>query len=95
MLGQMLRILHFPTEKYKDRRSSIGLEAMIGSTMCIIFIWMVILLEEILISTIPTGERSPRTEMADGFVCWINSMGNVYQYLDRSNAANFYGHLTR
>ena len=29
--------------------------------------------------------------MAVGFVCWIDSRGNVYQYLDRSNAANSYG----
>lgn len=37
------------------------------------------------------GRISPRTEMAVGFVCWIDSRGNAYQYLDRSNAANSYG----
>ena len=30
--------------------------------------------------------------MAVGFVCWIDSRGNVYQYLDRSNTSNSYGY---
>ena len=37
---------------------------------------------------------SPRTEMAVGFVCWIDSRGNIYQYLDRSNASNSYGYVS-
>ena len=36
--------------------------------------------------------RSPRSEMTMAvYACWINSMGSVYQYLDRSEITDSYG----
>lgn len=35
---------------------------------------------------------SPRSEMTMAvYACWINSMGSVYQYLDRSEITDSYG----
>lgn len=38
------------------------------------------------------GLSSPRSEMTMAvYACWINSMGSVYQYLDRSEITDSYG----
>ena len=44
------------------------------------------------ISTFPTGSPNLGYNGSDR-ACWINSMGGVYQYLDRSEITNSYGAL--
>lgn len=41
---------------------------------------------------IPAEKHSPRSEMTMAvYACWVNSMGSVYQYLDRSEITDSYG----